>query len=45
MLRWVPVVLLVALIAVALISTHWVPLVGVVVIALGYLGYEYVAKR
>ena len=45
MVRWIPVVLLVGLIAVALISTHWVPLVAVVVIAAIYLGYEYLAKR
>ncbi len=45
MLRWLPVVLLVCLIAVALISTHWVPLLAVFVIAAIYLGYEYVAKR
>ncbi len=45
MLRWVPVALLVGLVAVALISTHWVPLVAVFLIAAIYLGYEYVAKR
>jgi hypothetical protein len=45
MLRWVPVALLVGLIAVALISTHWVPLLAVFLIAAIYLGYEYVSKR
>jgi len=44
-MRWIPVALLVALIAVALISTHWVPLVAVFLIAAIYLGYEYLAKR
>lgn len=44
-MRWIPVVLLVALVAVALISTHWVPLLAVFLIAAIYLGYEYLAKR
>ena len=45
MVRWIPVVLLLGLIAVALISTHWVPLVAVFVVAAIYLGYEYFARR
>jgi len=36
---------LVGLIALTFVSTHWLPLVAVFVIALGYLGYEYLAKR
>jgi hypothetical protein len=39
------IALLVGLIVLALVSTHWVPLVAVVVVALAYLGYEYAAKR
>ncbi len=45
MLGWVSLALLVGLIVLALVSTHWLPLVAVVVIAAGYLGYEYLAKR
>lgn len=45
MLRWVPVAFLAGLIAVALISTHWVPLLAVFLIATIYLGYEYLDKR
>jgi energy-coupling factor transporter transmembrane protein EcfT len=45
MLRWVPVVLLVGLIAVAFVSTDWVPLLAVFLIAVIYLGYEYISKR
>ena len=45
MLRLAPVAFLIGLIAVALISTHWVPLLAVFLIAVIYLGYEYVAKR
>jgi len=42
---WIGIALLVALIVLTFVSTHWVPLVAVFAIALAFLGYEYLAKR
>lgn len=42
---WTSMALLISLIVLAVISTHWLPLVLVAVIAFGYLAYEYLQKR
>jgi hypothetical protein len=42
---WAGIAVLVALIVLTFVSTDWVPLVGVVVIAAAFLGYEYLSKR
>lgn len=42
---WTSMAVLIALIVLAIVSTHWVPLALVAVIAFGYLGYEYLLKR
>jgi uncharacterized membrane protein len=44
-LRWPIAVLLVVLIGVALFSTHWLPILLVLVVSLLYLGIGYLLKR
>ncbi len=44
-LRWPAAVLLICLIAVALFSTHWLPILVALVVALLYLALTYLMKR
>lgn len=45
MLGWISLALLIVLIVVAVVSSHWLPLVIVAAIALAYLAFEYLSKR